>query len=516
MLFATALTNESIADALAMPAYRPLYIALAREILAVAAARGVTPEAFDGFDPAAYLPDAPPGAAERSLDDLVAHNRRSAKTHSGIWRDLAVRKRPTEVDAQLGIVVDARRRGRRGDAAHRAARRADPRHRATATRPQSLETLDALAAAAARQDALHEPRLHRQDARSSPAPRTASVAPSRARSPSAARTVWACDVDRGRAARDRAAVRRGGGACTRVDVDVRDKSAVDALRRRGVGRDGPRGHPGEQRRRRARARWADHSRRSRRAEWQAIFDVNVSGAFYFSQAVAPGMKAARRGRIVNISSGAGLGISLTGIQAYASAKAAQIGLTRQLAHELGPWGITVNNIAPGFVRSNPTTERQWEVVRRGRAAGAHRPHRAQAAGHAGGHRATACCSSPRTTPAGSPARCSRSTVASEWRSTRCSRASRPATTRILGELIEFASIPSVSTDPAHATDVAAAAALGGATRLAGAGPFTVRTIADTAGNPVVYAEWLGAPGRADGARLRPLRRAAGGSAREVA
>jgi 3-oxoacyl-[acyl-carrier protein] reductase len=95
-------------------------------------------------------------------------------------------------------------------------------------------------------------------------------------------------------------------------------------------------------------------------EWRAIFDVNVTGAFYFSQAVAPGMKAARSGRIVNISSGAGLGISLTGIQAYAAAKAAQIGLTRQLAHELGPWGITVNNIAPGFVRSNPTTERQWE------------------------------------------------------------------------------------------------------------------------------------------------------------
>ncbi len=96
------------------------------------------------------------------------------------------------------------------------------------------------------------------------------------------------------------------------------------------------------------------------ADWQSIFDVNVTGAFYMSQAVAPGMKRAGRGRIVNISSGAGLGISLTGIQAYASAKAAQIGLTRQLAHELGPFGITVNNIAPGFVRSNPTTERQWE------------------------------------------------------------------------------------------------------------------------------------------------------------
>jgi 3-oxoacyl-[acyl-carrier protein] reductase len=88
--------------------------------------------------------------------------------------------------------------------------------------------------------------------------------------------------------------------------------------------------------------------------------VNVTGAFYFSQAVAPGMKAAKFGRIVNISSGAGLGISLTGIQAYASAKAALIALTRQLGHELGPWQITVNCIAPGFVLSNPTTQRQWE------------------------------------------------------------------------------------------------------------------------------------------------------------
>ncbi len=99
-----------------------------------------------------------------------------------------------------------------------------------------------------------------------------------------------------------------------------------------------------------------------RREWQAIFDVNLTGAFLMAQALAPGMKAAGWGRIVNISSGAGLGISLTGIQAYASAKAGQIGLTRQLAHELGPFGITVNNVAPGFVRSNPTTERQWAAM----------------------------------------------------------------------------------------------------------------------------------------------------------
>ena len=97
-------------------------------------------------------------------------------------------------------------------------------------------------------------------------------------------------------------------------------------------------------------------------QWQAIFDVNLKGAFICSQAVAPGMKQAGAGRILIISSGAGLGVSLTGIQAYASSKAGQIGLVRQLAHELGPFGITVNSVAPGFIRSNPTTELQWEAM----------------------------------------------------------------------------------------------------------------------------------------------------------
>ena len=97
-------------------------------------------------------------------------------------------------------------------------------------------------------------------------------------------------------------------------------------------------------------------------QWNAIFAVNVSAAFYLCQAVAPGMKAARAGRIVNIASGAGLTITLTGIQAYAASKAALVSLTRQLGHELGEWGITVNCIAPGFVRSNANTERQWEAM----------------------------------------------------------------------------------------------------------------------------------------------------------
>ncbi|HUB15433.1 MAG TPA: SDR family NAD(P)-dependent oxidoreductase [Acetobacteraceae bacterium] len=95
------------------------------------------------------------------------------------------------------------------------------------------------------------------------------------------------------------------------------------------------------------------------AAWNVIFDINVNAAFTLCRAAAPGMKRAGGGRIVNISSGAGLQPSLTGIQAYCSAKHAVIGLTRQLAHELGRFNITVNSVAPGFIRTNAATERQW-------------------------------------------------------------------------------------------------------------------------------------------------------------
>ncbi|HVB14754.1 MAG TPA: SDR family NAD(P)-dependent oxidoreductase [Candidatus Dormibacteraeota bacterium] len=96
------------------------------------------------------------------------------------------------------------------------------------------------------------------------------------------------------------------------------------------------------------------------ADWAAIVDANLTGTFHCTRAVVPGMKQRGWGRIVNISSGAGRSVSLTGIQAYASAKAGQIGFTRQMAHELGRYGITVNCIAPGFVLSNPTSIKQWE------------------------------------------------------------------------------------------------------------------------------------------------------------
>ena len=167
--------------------------------------------------------------------------------------------------------------------------------------------------------------------------------------------VWACDLNTAGLEETR---KLCGKACEVRTLDVSDRAAVtafvaeaaggaaiDVLVNNAGGVRGQVGRPIEE---------------ISEQDWHTIFDVNVTGAFYFAQAVTPGMKQKKRGRIINISSRAGLEISLTGIQAYASAKAAQIGLTRQLAHELGPWGITVNNVAPGFVRSNPTTERQWD------------------------------------------------------------------------------------------------------------------------------------------------------------
>ena len=172
--------------------------------------------------------------------------------------------------------------------------------------------------------------------------------------------VWACDVIPEELVETRHLCQSLGGRCEVRTVDVTDRDAVfafvreveastptgriDVLVNDAGGVLGQVGKPLEQ---------------VTLAEWNSIIAVNLSGAFFMAQAAAPAMKAARAGRIVNISSGAGLGASLTGIQAYSAAKAGQINLTRQLCHELGPFNITVNNIAPGFVRSNPSTERQW-------------------------------------------------------------------------------------------------------------------------------------------------------------
>jgi 2-dehydropantoate 2-reductase len=105
LLFATALTNASMSENLASERHFPVFHRLGQEVMAVAKARGVNPLGFNGFDPEAFMPGADEAAARRSVADMAEFNRHTAKTHSGIWRDLAVRKRKTEVDAQIAIIA---------------------------------------------------------------------------------------------------------------------------------------------------------------------------------------------------------------------------------------------------------------------------------------------------------------------------------------------------------------------------------------------------------------------------
>jgi 2-dehydropantoate 2-reductase len=109
ILKASALDNDSIADFIAAPKRRALIVALVREILAVAAAEKVSVLGFNGFDPEGFARN-DAAAIEASMQRMEAFNRGSAKSHSGIWRDLAVRKRQSDVAAQLAPVRAAARR----------------------------------------------------------------------------------------------------------------------------------------------------------------------------------------------------------------------------------------------------------------------------------------------------------------------------------------------------------------------------------------------------------------------
>ena len=110
MLFISALTHQSIAEALADGRYRQLYIRAAQEILDLADKLGIKAYGFNGFEPAVFHADDKDGI-NQSLDTLVAFNKLSAKTHSGIWRDLAIRKRKTEVIMYEPLLAQAETAG---------------------------------------------------------------------------------------------------------------------------------------------------------------------------------------------------------------------------------------------------------------------------------------------------------------------------------------------------------------------------------------------------------------------
>ena len=109
IVFITALTNEPVADALADRSYRSVYVEAAREVSMLAKKLGANPKGFDSFDPGVFLPDVHSDNVDASMDALIALNRESGKTHSGVWRDLAVRKRRTEVAMYDVILAEGRR-----------------------------------------------------------------------------------------------------------------------------------------------------------------------------------------------------------------------------------------------------------------------------------------------------------------------------------------------------------------------------------------------------------------------
>jgi 3-oxoacyl-[acyl-carrier protein] reductase len=113
--------------------------------------------------------------------------------------------------------------------------------------------------------------------------------------------------------------------------------------------------------------------------WDQVIRVNVRGTFLMSRYAVPHMRAKRWGRIVNISSLAGL-VAAPRSTAYSASKAAVIGFTRSLAMDVAPWGITVNAICPGMVATSravlsedPELDVEEEIRRRGQRIAVGRP-----------------------------------------------------------------------------------------------------------------------------------------------
>ncbi|OZI77717.1 ketopantoate reductase family protein [Bordetella genomosp. 12] len=112
MLFAQAVGMSGIADVLERDDLFPLWRGLAQEVVDVAQAEQIDPRGFNGFEPAAFAAGAPEARARASIQAMVDFNRPNTKTHSGVWRDLAIRKRKTEVDMIAVVVTVGRQHGK--------------------------------------------------------------------------------------------------------------------------------------------------------------------------------------------------------------------------------------------------------------------------------------------------------------------------------------------------------------------------------------------------------------------
>ena len=145
LLFSTALVDAQIDEVIDSRPHRALHEALAREVIRVAEAKGIKPEPFDPFDPSGFATDADGAAAQTALDAVVEYRERSQKKYSGMWRDIAVRKRKTELDTLLvPFVREARALGIPTPLNDRLIELV--RDVEEGRRPQSWETLDALKA----------------------------------------------------------------------------------------------------------------------------------------------------------------------------------------------------------------------------------------------------------------------------------------------------------------------------------------------------------------------------------
>ena len=101
-------------------------------------------------------------------------------------------------------------------------------------------------------------------------------------------------------------------------------------------------------------------------EWNSVLSVNLTGAFHMARALAPAMRKAGYGRIVNITSINGIRGKF-GQANYSASKAGLIGLTKALARELGPKGVTVNAVAPGMVMTDMALALPAEIIDKAKA-----------------------------------------------------------------------------------------------------------------------------------------------------